>query len=104
MKVLDMGYCNEKDMLSTRSVKDTFIYEGRSWKGYYYKMLFGSLDEINFKYEDIDRRYFIMEDGGELIVLKDGTILNVCWRGDMCRVWEEDDEEKISFIKRMLGL
>lgn len=87
MKVIDLC-ANE---VVRMKMEDVFGYEGNCWKGFYRDLLVGSLDEINFKYEDIDRSVFVLGDGGDLLRLKDGRYINVCWRGDMCRVWEEDE-------------
>lgn len=56
-------------------------------------MFEGSLDELTFTKQDVDRRFYILDDGGESIVLKNGDIYNVCFRGSRCRVWKEEDNE-----------
>lgn len=87
MKVIDLC-ANE---VVRMKMEDVFEYDGYCWKGFYNKLLDCSLDRINFKYEDIDRNVFVLDDGGDLIRLKDGRYMNVCWRGDVCRVWKEDE-------------
>lgn len=61
-----------------------------------------SLDELDFEKKDINKKFWILDDGGDMIVLKDGRIINVCFRYGMCRIWEEDDEELISYIKEII--
>lgn len=91
MKVIDFCYCEEKDKIMNISEEEAF--NGGSFGEYYEEMVDGSLDEIWFKFEDVDRSLFVYLDGGDIIRLKNGTYVNVCWRGGMCRVWELDDWE-----------
>lgn len=76
----------------------------RSWSGYLDSVNFGNLDSMCFELSEIDKNVFIIDDGGELFRLKDGTYINVCWRGDTCRVWEEDNEERIKHFNEKLGI
>lgn len=104
MKVYDKCICDENKMVFRSSMEKVFEYEFGSWKDYYRSLEEGSLDILDFEYEDIDRRYFVIDDGGECIVLKDGSIINICWRGGMCRVWREEDEDCIDDIIMKLGI
>lgn len=91
MKVIDFCYCEEKDRVYKISEKEFF--DGGNYREYYENMVMGSLDEIWFKFEDVDKNLFVILDGGDVIRLKNGKYVNVCWRGSMCRVWEMDNWE-----------
>lgn len=80
--------------ITRMSPRDVFGYEGGTWKEYYNSLNRCSLDRIDFNYEDINKQVFVIEDGGEMINLNDGRWMIVCWRGDACRVFEEEDEDK----------
>ena len=104
MKVLDMCVCDENNMVFKSSVREFFEeFECRSWRDYYNYLKECSLDILSFNYEDIDRSVFVIDDGGELIRLKDGCYVEICWRGDCCRVWFEFDDEKVEFMDNKLG-
>lgn len=101
MKVYDYC-CDERFVIS---VKEFFEVNGcNNWKDYYELLDSCSLyeNEVYFEYEDIDRKVFVIDGGGELIRLKNGDFVNICWRGDVCRVWKEDDIERIEFFNKML--
>lgn len=107
MKVLDMCMCDENKMVYRKSVDEMFggdWGEYGDWKGYYRALREGNCEELWFNFDEIDRRYFILDDGGEGIVLKDGRIVCICWRGGLCNIWEEDDEEQIEWIKERLEI
>lgn len=91
VKVLDLCVVGENNV-SEYDEKELFEYEGKSWNRYIRNINDGNLDGVYLQKKDVDTSVFIIADGGELIRLKDGTYLNVCWRGDCCRVWEEDSE------------
>lgn len=91
MKVIDFCCCEKEDMVYKVSEKEFF--DGGSFREYYENMVDGSLDEIWFKFEDVDKKLFVFLDGGDVIRLKNGKYVNVCWRGSMCRVWEVDNCE-----------
>ena len=91
MKVIDFCYCEKEDMVYKISEEEFF--DGGSFREYYEEMVYGSLDEIWFKFEDIDKGLFVILDGGDIIRLKNGKYVNVCWRGGMCRIWELDNWE-----------
>ena len=73
------------------------------WVGYWNAMQYGCLDDIEVNYDDIDRKVYVVSDGGELFRLKDGRWMNICWRGAACHIWEEDDPETLEIIKSRLG-
>lgn len=98
MKVIDFCYCEEKDRVCKMEEKEFF--EGGSFREYYKDMCRGSLDKIWFKFKDVDVDVFVYLDGGDMIRLKNGEYVNVCWRGDMCRVWVEDDEEFLEELEK----
>lgn len=103
MKVLDMCVCDENEMVDKIKVKEFFGEFGCiSWREYFECLEEGSLDILSFNYEDIDRSVFVIDDGGELIRLKNGCYVNICWRGDCCRIWFECDDEKIEFMNNKL--
>ena len=91
MKVIVFCDCEKEDMVCEVSEKEFF--DGGSFREYYENMVDGSLDEIWFKFEDVDKKLFVCLDGGDVIRLKNGKYVNVCWRGSMCRVWELDNWE-----------
>lgn len=99
--VIDLCCVNESDMVINASPLEYLEYTD-SWESYYEELLDGSLDDVWFDLEDIDQNLFIIDDGGEMIRLKDGTLVNVCFRGDSCHVWEEDDDERIEYIDYLL--
>ena len=85
-----------------KTVKETFEYNGRSWRNYYKDLVRGSfLNEIDFEYEDIDRTCFVLYDGGEGIRLKNGTWIVICWRGSECRVWKETNTRTIRMLNKL---
>ena len=96
--VIELNCVNESDMLSNSSPLE-FI---DSWESYYEELEYGSLDDIWFDLADIDQNVYILDDGGEMIRLKDGTFVNIVFRGDSCHIWEEDDDDKIEFINYLL--
>lgn len=98
MKVIDFCYCEEKDRVCRMEERE-FFEEG-SFREYYSNMCVGSLDKIWFKFKDVDVDVFVYLDGGEMIRLKSGEYVNVCWRGSMCRVWLEDDEEFLEELEK----
>lgn len=63
----------------------------------------GNLDNKHFDIGEVDTSVFIIDDGGELFRLKDGTYINVCWRGGQCRIWPEDDADVIAYYNEKLG-
>ena len=100
MKVtcIDLCFIKEEDMVyeanedNKLDFKDTI--EG---------IFSGSLDTLWFTKKDIDKRVFIMLDGGEMVLLKDGTLVNACFRGPFCRVWKEDGRSsEARFVKKLL--
>lgn len=104
MKVLDLCVIGD-DNVHQVSPASMFEYsQPRSWSGYIADVNDGNLDGEYFELQDVDKRVFIIDDGGELFRLKDGSYWNVCWRGDTCRVWEEDDPDRIAHFNAKLGL
>lgn len=91
MKIIDFCYCEEKDRVYKVSEKEFF--DGGNYREYYENMVEGSLDKIWFKFEEVDKNLFVILDGGDIIRLKNGKYVNVCWRGSKCRVWELDNWE-----------
>ena len=91
MKVIDFCYCEEENRVCEISEEEFF--GGGNYREYYENMVEGSLDEIWFKFEDVDNKLFVILDGGDIIRLNNGKYVNVCWRGSMCRVWELDNWE-----------
>ena len=104
MKILDL--CSyEPDNIFEAKPRDMFEYSSpRSRSGYLDSVNSGNLDGMCFELSEIDKKVFIIDDGGELFRLKDGTYINVCLRGDVCRVWEEDNEERIKYFNEKLGI
>lgn len=100
VKVLDMQVCDENDMIFM--MNDDELFGG--WKEYYSNIKVGCGKELDFVYKDIDKKVFIIDDGGELIRLKNGEYVNICWRGDMCAVWYEKDEDMIKFYNEKLNI
>ena len=104
MKVLDLTIVGD-DNVYQASPADIFEYsDPSSWYGYIVDINVGNLDGIHLTLGEIDRRVFVIDDGGELIRLRDGTYLNVCWRGKRCRVWEEDDPDRVAALDAQLGI
>lgn len=99
VKVLDMLCVDENDMIYKEREDELF----GGWRNYICEIKLGSIDDIDFVYEDVDKSVFIIEDGGELIRLKNGKYVNICWRFSMCRVWYEDDEDMIKFYNEKLN-
>ena len=98
MKVIDFCYVEEKDRVCVKEERE-FFEEG-SFRNYFRDMCRGSLDKIWFSFKDVDVNVFVYLDGGDMIRLKNGEYVNVCWRGDMCRVWVEDDEEFLEELEK----
>ena len=96
--VIDLCCVNESDMVQHQSPLDII----GSWVDYYESLCIGSLDGVWFDLDDIDQRLFIIDDGGEMIRLKDGSFVNIVFRGGQCRMFEEDDEERIDYIQELL--
>ena len=96
--VIDLCCVNESDMVQNQSPLDII----GSWKDYYERLCIGSLDGVWFDLDDIDQSLFIIDDGGEMIRLKDGSFVNIVFRGDQCRMFEEDDDEQIDYIQELL--
>ena len=97
MKIIDMCICEEGKKVYKEDAR-RFMEEWKGWRGYYNTLLWGSVDEIWFMFEDIDRSVFIVEDGGEVIRLKSGEYVNVCWRGLRCRVWSMWDDHEATKV------
>lgn len=89
MKVIDLCICDEN---KAYSAKPEEIFDG-TWKEYYESLCEGAIEEIDFELKDIDKRYFIILDGGEAIRLKCGAILEICWRFGECHIWPMDVED-----------
>ena len=100
VKVLDMQVCDENKMVFMMNSDELF----EDWKSYYNEIKNGYGYKLGFTYRDIDKKVFIIDDGGELIRLKNGKYVNICWRGDMCAVWYEDDEDMIKFYNEKLNV
>lgn len=90
-KVIDMC-AGMEDRVREDYVEDVI----GSWEDYYEELCAGSLDGVDFELEDIDESLFILDDGGEALKLKDGRYMNVCWRGNACHIWEEEDPEYLN--------
>lgn len=96
--VIELNCVNESDMVSLTSPEE---YIG-NWKDYYDSIDYNSMDDVWFDFNDIDQSLFIIDDGGEMIRLKDSTLVNIVFRGDSCRLWKEHDKEKIEYIDYLL--
>lgn len=95
--LIDLAMVNEKDYVSYLD------NELKSYQKERIDMIFeGSLDHLDFSKEDIDDRFVVLEDGGECIVLKDGRIFNVSFRGAHCRVWKNTDNDYLYGLIRDL--
>lgn len=84
-------------------------YEGdirniSGWDLYIENLNNNNLDGIIFKKADIKLNTFIIDDGGELIKLKNGQYWNICWRYHQCRIWLEEDEKQIKYLNKKLQL
>lgn len=103
IKILDLCVVNEDNNIWYADPEEIFEYEEpRSWKGYIDRLNNCNLDNLTFNLDNIDTSVFIIDDGGELFRTNDGVYYEVCWRGDMCRVWEEDDDERIEYFEEKL--
>lgn len=86
------------DVLENRtrkmSAKEFFDFNGGSWRSYYRDLVRGSfLNEVYFQFEEIEKSIAVLEEDGEILKLKNGDWVHVCWRGEQCRIWKEQDEE-----------
>ena len=102
MKILDTMFCAKEDMLQEGTMEELFGY---NWEEYYEHLEEGDfLNEIWFRLQDIDTEIFIMNEDGETLFLKDGAIVQTCWRYNQCRIWEVVDEEHIAYYKSLRSL
>lgn len=102
MKVLDTMFAKKEDMLQEGTMEELY---GFDWEEYYEQLEEGDfLNEIWFRLQDVDTEIFIMNEDGETLFLKDGTIVQTCWRGGQCRLWKVEDEEYIAFYKSLRSL
>lgn len=89
MKVLDMCYIDDAKKLREEDAENIV----GSWEEYYEAICEGAIENIDFELKDIDTNWFIILDGSEAIMLKEvGAILEICWRGDECHIWQMDEE------------
>lgn len=94
MKIIDLCCCDRNDAVYSVNARKFFADANYSnWRGYYNSLVEGSRGRINFQYDDIDRSVFVIDDGGDIIRLKDARYFAVCWRFGECAVWEIDDVE-----------
>lgn len=98
MKVLDMCVVDEKDRVYEATEEDMV----GEWDDYIDSINCGNLDEIYLTPEEVDKEVFILLDGGEVIHLKDGAYLNLCWRGCTARAWFEEDEDTLNYYNTHL--
>ena len=96
--ILDLCCYAESDQITEASEYEEEVLDGMDEC---FKSLHDcSLDKLWFDYKDINQKVFVMDDGGDILLLKDGSLVNVCWRGDQCRVWKEDGRSsKARYIK-----
>ncbi len=73
--------------------KVCFEYCGGSWKYVLDEIYENSIDKIEFKRKDVDKRVFVMLEDGCMIRLKDGRWFVACFSILGCRVCKEDEEE-----------
>ena len=96
----------EKFVMDANKFFDTyFVIEDtgkKGIKGFFKVLKEGSLDGIGFKCADISDRAFWLGDGGDMFMLKDKTIMNVCWRWGRCHIWRETNPN--SKVKKFFGL
>ena len=102
VKVLDLCVVDENKNVHFSDEKDLFEYENGKWEDYVAKLNSCNLDNYKLKVDDVDKDVFIIDDGGELIRLKDGSYIEICWRMDLCRMWKENDEERIKYFEEKL--
>ena len=103
--ILDLCVCDEDYKTYTAPENEVFEYnEPHTWAGYISSINASNLDGVYFPLSNIDKTIFIIDDGGELFRLKTGAYMNVCWRGSMCRVWVEDDEDRIKYFNEKLSV
>ena len=101
IKVIDLCVCDECDLLDLVNEKDFWDNMGfDNWLDYYESLCECSLDMIDFNIEDIEKDIFVIDDGGELIRLKSGIYMCICWRGEECRVWRCEDYELIELLNK----
>lgn len=102
VKVLDLCVVDEDQMVDEQDEKELFTYEGGNFKRYIEQVNMCNLDDEVFDQDEIDKSVFVVDDGGELFRTKDGRYYEVCWRGDDCRVWQEDDKDRIAWFDSKL--
>lgn len=96
--LIDLCMVNEEDV-----VEEMDLNQIEEFNDYIDEVFACSLDPIDFDEFDIDKRFWILEDGGEAIRLKDGRYFETCFRGNMCRVWEADNEELIALLDKYVN-
>lgn len=102
-------YCaldEEENRLTEREESEFFQdFEGGNFKAYYDFVLKYCLypEEVDFKFEEIDTSVYIELDGGEMIRLKTGEYVNICWRYNSCRVWRETNKSTIDWLNNIFG-
>lgn len=95
MKIINLCCCDKNDAVYKVSAREFFKdAEYGNWRGYYESLVEGSNDNVEFEFDEIDRSLFVLDDGGDIIRLKDGRYYEVCWRFGECIVWLVDDFEK----------
>ena len=80
---------------------DDELFDG--WSSYIQELNKCNLDGIKLSKSEVDLNVFVIDDGGELIRLRNGEYYNVCWRGSLCRVWREDDPKVVKTLNRYLS-
>lgn len=99
--IIDLCIYDENDQMHRASDYEDELLEGMDKA--FDELFVCSLDYVWFERKDINDKVFVIDDGGDLILLKDGTLVNICWRGDQCRVWKEDGRSsKARYIKKLL--
>ena len=95
MKIIDLCCCDRNEAVYNVNARQFFAdTEYGNWRGYYNSLVEGSRDTIEFEFDEIDRRVFIIDDGGEIVRLRDGRYFEICWRFGECAIWLVDDFEK----------
>ena len=102
IKVVDLCSVEEEEKVYYDDIENVI----GSWKEYFNELKTCSIDEIDFELKDILKSVFIIDDGSEIIRLKNLCFVNVCWRGSICRCWIEDDldtiEELIEYTDKVI--
>lgn len=100
--IVDLRYENEEDMVYEADQEGRECFEeelDRIFSGSSEDLTF---EPLEFERKDVNENVFIIGDGGDLIMLKNGILVNVCFRGCECSTWKEDSTSTVRYIKGVL--